>query len=163
MRRTARCMRTMTRAMQDLVIKDLQPRHEAQWRVLWGQYAEFYKARISEAVTAQTWQSICEDREFVGLAATRSGALAGFAIAIVHKATWSIGGTVYLEDLFVAPSERGRGIGRALIDEVLKRARERGCASVYWHTQSENAAARRLYDSYCQADNFVRYRIPLET
>jgi ribosomal protein S18 acetylase RimI-like enzyme len=52
-------------------------------------------------------------------------------------------------------------VGRALIEDVLELARETPWARVYWRTRADNAAARRLYDRFCEADGFVRYRLLL--
>ena len=43
------------------------------------------------------------------------------------------------------------------IEAVLERGRSRGWDNVYWHTRSGNAPARALYDSFTEADDFVRY------
>lgn len=65
--------------------------------------------------------------------------------------------TCYLEDLFTAPSERGRGIGRALILGVYEAARAAGSSQVYWQTHASNAAGRLLYDQVAKYAGFVVY------
>lgn len=50
-----------------------------------------------------------------------------------------------LEDLFVSEEARGAGLGRAMVDAVLDRARERGCRRVELDTDEDNAAALALY------------------
>src|SRR6266496_3414113 len=142
-----------------LTIVTLRPKHQEQWHRLWLQYLDFYKVDLSEHVTAHTWRNILENENVLGLGACRGPELVGFAIAILHEATWSDRQSAYLEDLFVCSAERGRGSGRRIIDEVIRRARANGCGTVCWHTQTSNTVARRLYDSYCPADDFVRYRL----
>ena len=68
----------------------------------------------------------------------------------------------YLEDLFVDPAARGHGIGEALIQDLIDIGRERGWSRLYWHTRASNEAARRLYDKFVHADDFVRYRLILD-
>ena len=46
-----------------------------------------------------------------------------------------------------APAHRGRGIGRLLLDELVRRSRERGCGAVLLEVRADNAAARKLYDT----------------
>lgn len=147
------------KANRELTVDAIGAGHEKEWRHLWQQYLEFYETDLPEAVTAQTWQNILANDKVIGLGAIRSGRLIGFAIIIIHQATWSDRPTAYLEDLFVSSDERGQGAGRMLIDEVIGRARGCGWGSLYWHTRASNAVARRLYDSYCGADDFVRYRL----
>jgi GNAT superfamily N-acetyltransferase len=69
---------------------------------------------------------------------------------LVHASTTSAD-VCYLQDLFTAPETRGKGVARALIAEVERWARERGCTRVYWHTQSGNENARRRYDQVAEA------------
>ena len=135
--------------------------HHRQWLDLWGQYLQFYGVRLPERVTAHTWRRMLDCNDVIGLGAVRDGTLVGFAIGIRHEATWSIGRAVYLEDLFVRAEERGRGLGRQLIEELMARAKASGCASIYWHTRAGNGEARRLYDRFVDADDYVRYRLAL--
>jgi len=63
----------------------------------------------------------------------------------------------YLQDLFTSPDVRGRGVGRALIEGVYAQARDAGARRVYWQTQEDNAAARRLYDQVARHIGFIAY------
>jgi GNAT superfamily N-acetyltransferase len=80
-------------------------------------------------------------------------------LSVIHPGSWTLQPICYLEDLFVDPQARGRGIGRALIDDLVALARARGWSRLYWHTKASNETARRLYDRYVAADDFVRYRL----
>jgi ribosomal protein S18 acetylase RimI-like enzyme len=52
---------------------------------------------------------------------------------------------------------RGGGVGRMLLQDLVALARQHGWPTVYWHTRGNNATARRLYDTFIPADDFVRY------
>ena len=55
-----------------------------------------------------------------GRIAEWDGRIAGFTrYAVLHEGSWTIRPCCYLEDLFLAPDLRGRGIARALIDDLL--------------------------------------------
>jgi GNAT superfamily N-acetyltransferase len=143
-----------------LLIRDPKPGDEAAWRRLWAGYVAFYKTEVSEAVTAATWQRLfMSGSRMVGRIAEWEGAVSGFTISIVHPRSWALAPICYLEDLFVDPELRGRGLGRALIEDLVALGRERGWSGLYWHTQQGNETARRLYDRFTKADDFVRYRI----
>ena len=62
-----------------------------------------------------------------------------------------------LQDLFTLPSERGRGVGRALIEAVYRQAAAAGSKRVYWHTQESNAPGRALYDKVAKNSGFIVY------
>ena len=145
-----------------MLIRDPCPEDEAGWRQLWLGYTSFYQTNVPEAVTAATWRRVLDPTvAMFARLAEQQGKLVGFCLCVPHDATWSEAPVCYLEDLFVAPKTRKRGVGRALIEDVLAVGRQKGWARVYWHTQTGNAAARRLYDTFARADGFVRYRLTL--
>jgi ribosomal protein S18 acetylase RimI-like enzyme len=53
----------------------------------------------------------------------------------------------YLEELYVAPAKRGHGLGRALLEEAMEAARERGAQHMELGTSETDTAARALYES----------------
>ena len=53
----------------------------------------------------------------------------------------------YLEELYVVPDRRGRGLGRALLTAAMDHARERGAAHIDLGTSEDDVAARALYES----------------
>ena len=143
----------------DLSIRDPAAADEAAWRGLWSQYNAFYEAIIPEAVTATTWQRVLDPAfPMFGRIGVADGEVIGFCICVLHASTWTIGPVCYLEDLFVAPEFRGRGCARMLIADALERAKTNGWPQLYWHTRAGNPA-RRLYDEFAEADDFVRYRL----
>jgi len=144
-------------------IREIEPRDEAAWRQLWAGYCDFYRAQIAPAVTEATWRRVVDPQSaFVGRVAELRGEVAGFSISVIHECSWTIAPVCYLEDLYVAPAARGRGLGVALIEDIVALARKNEWARLYWHTRADNAAARRLYDRFSEADEFVRYRLFLD-
>jgi len=149
-------------AAAGLTVRDLQAGDEAGWRVLWKGYNRFYATELPDAVTARTWRRLLDPHSpVIGRAAERDGQVAGFSHSVLHESTWRAAPVCYLEDLFVDPASRGGGIGRALMDDLVALGRQRGWSRLYWHTRTDNAVARRLYDSFATADGFVRYRLEL--
>jgi ribosomal protein S18 acetylase RimI-like enzyme len=60
---------------------------------------------------------------------------------------WFEGRDAYLEELYVAPGLRGKGIGRALLEAAMKTARERGAEHIELTTSLDDTAAIGLYES----------------
>src|SRR5436853_854531 len=86
------------------------------------------------------------DTEFLLAAADEDGAPdAGVAQLRFRYGVWRAGGDCLLEDLYVDESARGAGLGRALVEATLERARARGCRRVELDTNERNDAALRLY------------------
>jgi ribosomal protein S18 acetylase RimI-like enzyme len=68
-----------------------------------------------------------------------------------------------LEDLFVEPSARGRGIARALIEAAISYAREAGAAGMFLETAVDNERAQGLYEraGWQRERSFVKFNAPL--
>jgi ribosomal protein S18 acetylase RimI-like enzyme len=64
-----------------------------------------------------------------------------------REAVWSDKLDAYLEEFYVAPEHRGRGLGRALLERVLEFARGRGAGRIDLGTAVDDRAARALYES----------------
>jgi ribosomal protein S18 acetylase RimI-like enzyme len=60
--------------------------------------------------------------------------------------------------LFTIEAAGGKGVGRALIKEVYRRAKQAGSAEVYWQTQETNATAMKLYDKVARKSGFLIYQ-----
>ncbi len=71
----------------------------------------------------------------------------GFAVYFYNFSTWLGRPGLYLEDLFVKPERRGNGYGRALLVELAKIARDRGCGRMEWAVLDWNESAIKFYGS----------------
>src|SRR5436190_17564253 len=69
----------------------------------------------------------------------------GFAVYFYNFSTWLGRPGLYLEDLFVRPTARGKGYGRALLVELAKIARARGCGRMEWAVLDWNDPAIQFY------------------
>ncbi|HEY8123942.1 MAG TPA: GNAT family N-acetyltransferase [Methylocystis sp.] len=144
------------------LVRDIRETDAAAWRRLWAGYNEFYAASVPTDMTELTLRRLLDPTSsLIGRFAEREGGVAGFSVSVLHDSSWTSSPTCYLEDLYVDPMLRGAGVGRALVQDLIDLGRARGWARVYWHTQADNERARRLYDSFVEADSFVRYRLTL--
>ncbi len=84
-------------------------------------------------------------RYFETLIGRRGRAPVGFALYFFTYSTFLGRPTLYLEDLFVLPEERGRGAGRALLGELARIARRRGCGRMEWAVLDWNTPSIRFY------------------
>lgn len=69
----------------------------------------------------------------------------GFAVFFHNFSTWLGRAGLYLEDLFVKPEMRGKGYGRALLVDLARIARERGCGRMEWAVLNWNDPAIQFY------------------
>lgn len=139
-------------------IRALRFNDRDQWYELWREYLRFYRQRLPEEITEASFRRLAgDDQQLHGLVAEFEGRLAGFVNYLFHPSSWSLTQVCYLEDLFVDPTMRGRGVGRALIRAVYDAADAAGATTVYWMTQEFNAAGRALYDTLAHRTSFIRY------
>lgn len=133
------------------------------WLPLWEAYIRFYESEVPADVTATTFARFLDPAVPMHGAIARddTGRAVGFVHWLEHHATWSKSGYTYLEDLFVDPSVRAGGVGRALIAHVTDAARASGSGKVYWLTAETNATARALYDRVATRTGFIHYEIEL--
>jgi GNAT superfamily N-acetyltransferase len=85
-------------------------------------------------------------RYFETLICRRDERAIGFALYFFTYSTFAARPSLYLEDLFVVPEERGRGAGRALLQALARVARARGCGRMEWAVLHWNRPAIRFYE-----------------
>ena len=145
--------------MSTLQIRPISAADHAAWLPLWQGYQRFYNADIAPEVSALTWQRFLDPAEpmFAALA-WQDGVAVGLVHWIFHRSCWTVSDYCYLQDLYVAETVRGGGVGRALIEQVYAAAQAAGANRVHWLTQEDNAQARQLYDRIASRSGFIQYR-----
>jgi GNAT superfamily N-acetyltransferase len=140
------------------VIREVKASDRKQWDELWQGYLTFYKEDLSAEQTELTWRRLCDEEfEMYGLVLELDGELVGLAHFSFTHSSWATNRDLYLEDLFVSPTVRGQGLGKALILALDEVAREEGSRKVWWETHRDNETARKLYDSVGDLSEFVKY------
>ena len=126
----------------NLKIRPLRAADEAAWQQLFSDYATFYKAKIpADAVEAAFHGMLSADLTLRGWVAVINDKPVGLAHLVLHPSTWSLLPDAYLNDLFVDPTYRRLGVGRALLQEVVNRVMRRAGANCIGKPQ---AITRRL-------------------
>ncbi len=130
-----------------LVIRKAEPRDVPDIRQLVLELAEY--EREPEAVVATEANLLADgfgpEPRYSCLMAEWDGATAGFALYFHTYSTWLGRWGLFLEDLFVRPQHRGRGIGKALLVELARIAVREGCGRMNWHVLKWNEPAIQFY------------------
>lgn len=137
--------------------------HRGDWDNLYSGYAEFYRTPQTPEMRDRVWGWLQDPaHEVDGLIAVDE---AGRGIGLTHFRPFSrplvasVGG--FLDDLFVAPDWRGRGVAEALVDAVAAEGKRRGWVVIRWITAEDNYRARSLYDRVADRTHWLTYQIPL--
>lgn len=109
-----------------LSVEKLEPADRTAWETLFRAYSDFYERSLEPAAYDHAWDRFMDDQSIHARGAKLDGRLVGIAHFLAHPHT-NAADVCYLQDLFTASDARGQGIGRALIDNVTRWARERGC------------------------------------
>ncbi len=103
--------------------------------------AELEKACFSDAWTREQLEGEFSRFGFLGLVAEEDGEIIGYGFlgVLFERAE--------LDRIAVSPSQRGKGVGGKLLDELLKKAAEKGASEMLLEVRESNAFAIRLYES----------------
>jgi ribosomal protein S18 acetylase RimI-like enzyme len=118
---------------------------EAVGRLLHDFNREFGEPTAAPSALAQRIGQLIEGGDTVVLVVGEGPV--GLAVLRFRAAIWSRGLECYLAELYVVPSQRGRGLGRALMEAAIRAARERGADTMDIGVDEADLAARRLYES----------------
>jgi GNAT superfamily N-acetyltransferase len=88
-----------------------------------------------------------EPRRAEALIAEADGAPVGFAVWFYSFSTFLGRPSLYVEDVFVEPAARGRGVGRAIFRDLARRALAAGCGRMEWSVLDWNAPSIAFYRS----------------
>ena len=88
-----------------------------------------------------------ETKRFHCLIAEWNALPAGFALYFHNYSTWRGHAGIYLEDLYVSPEHRGKGIGKALLRHLARVAVDQGCPRLEWDVLAWNTPAIAVYES----------------
>jgi GNAT superfamily N-acetyltransferase len=147
----------------DIEIRRAQPRDAALICTLVRELAGYEKLgdechATVEAISASLFGP--DPRVFCDIAEA-GGEGAGFALWFYNYSTFQAKHGIYLEDLFVRPQFRGRGLGKALLAHLAKRAVEENCGRFEWSVLDWNAPSIAFYEALGArpVSRWTRYRL----
>ncbi|MFN8126333.1 MAG: GNAT family N-acetyltransferase [Candidatus Nanopelagicales bacterium] len=149
--------------MTSYTLREIASDDFVRWRDLFAQYCTFYETDFSDEKADTVWgwlqdpahpeegRLLCADDEVIGLLHFRPQPLT------------LIGGDVgFVDDLFIDPAARGRGLGAFVAEQLTDIARDRGWPSLQWLTADDNYRGRTLYDRFAKRTMWITYELDLE-
>lgn len=144
-------------------IRPAEPSDAPRILVLIEALALYEKEPDAVEVDAETLAAqLASDRPpFECVLALDGGEAVGFALFFQTYSTWRGLPGMWLEDLFVVPESRGRGVGKALLSHLAALATERGYGRLEWSVLDWNEPAIRFYKSLgaTAMDDWTTHRV----
>jgi len=133
----------------DPTIRDVEPDDVAAVVGLVRELAEYEREPASCHLTDEQLHAALfgPAPALFGHVATVDGEVVGCALWFRNFSTWRGVHGIYLEDLYVRPEHRGRGLGRGLLAQLASVCRERGYARLEWSVLDWNAPSIAFYRS----------------
>jgi GNAT superfamily N-acetyltransferase len=126
-------------------------------------YCEFYETEPDDDGLRRMFETLITEPSQGAVFIARDGARAvGFATLDWKWSSLKAARIGYLEDLFVDPEARGKGIADALIEVCANRCRELGMPAMAWQTAPDNGRAQQVYDrTGAEAETYLEYDLEL--
>jgi ribosomal protein S18 acetylase RimI-like enzyme len=144
-------------------IRDAREEEAEELLPLIRAYCDFYEASPPDQGLLEFARTLITHPEQGAMFIARDGEEAvGFATLEWKWSSLKAARIGYLEDIYVSPEARGRGIADALIEACAERCRERGAPAMQWQTAPDNRRAQAVYDrTGAAADTYLEYDLEL--
>ncbi len=143
-----------------VVIRPLKFEDFPRWLPLWDGNN---LGQRDETVTAETWSRLIDpdNTQVNGLCAEMNDDMMGIVHYILHPTTGNINPVCYMQDVFVSPDHRRKGIGKRLVEKVTVIGKEEKWARMYWLTHFGNTEAKAMYENFGIKLDFTFYVLPI--
>ncbi len=144
-----------------MIVRPAAERDRIEWDALFEAYCAFGGEQQTAEMRDRVWDWILDQgaQTTCFIAENEKGNAIGFVHFREYERPMPATKGVYIDDMFVSPSARGRGVVDQLISSVGKYANERGLDVVRWMTSETNYRARSVYDRHATKSNWVTYQL----
>ncbi len=135
--------------MQEIIIREGVKKDLPEALDLIKELAEYEKApqEVTNTVEMMEEDGFGDNPVYGLYVAAKNGKIVGISIYYFRYSTWK-GKRLYLEDIVVTQSERGKGIGRLLFEKTIEKAKATNCKGMSWQVLDWNTPAIKFYEKY---------------
>tara|TARA_B100000780_G_scaffold167698_1_gene117450 strand:- start:1774 stop:2223 length:450 start_codon:yes stop_codon:yes gene_type:complete len=146
-----------------IVVSELCLQDRSEWEALYYAYAEFYKVPMDQNILDTVWLWIFDqDNAFYARVAKDD---TGRCLGLMHYRAMPspLRGKLvgFLDDLFIKPEYRGKGVVDALYQALNSDAADKGWPFIRWITAENNYRGRGVYDKLSDKTQWVTYQMPV--
>ncbi len=129
----------------DITIREIAESDFSTLVALFKEFAVFEKLPEKMVNTVEKMQ---EEKDYINgfVAVDSNNGIIGYVICFFAYYTW-IGKSLYMDDLYVKPEFRGKGLGTQLINRVIDFAKQEKCSKLKWQVSDWNKPAIEFYKS----------------
>ena len=142
------------------MIREMRLNDKNQWEALYREYADFYKVEMNDKILKIVWEWIHDkNHDVCGLVYEQDNKIIG--IAHYRKMPSPLRGKYigFLDDLFVEPKHRKKGVGEKIIKEIKVISKKNNWNLVRWITREDNTKAKSLYKKLSKKTNWEIYEL----
>jgi len=142
------------------MIREIRLDDKKQWEVLYRGYADFYKVEMNDKILNTVWEWIHDkNHDVCGLVYEQDNKIIG--LAHYRKMPSPLRGKYigFLDDLFVEPKHRRKGVGEKIIKELNTISMRNNWNLVRWITRDDNTTAKSLYKKLSKKTNWEVYEL----
>ena len=142
------------------MIREIKLTDKEQWENLYEGYAKFYKVEMNKTILKTVWNWIHDkNHEVEGIVYEINNKIVG--LAHYRKMPRPLRGQEigFLDDLFVDPDYRRKGIGEKFLNYLKELSKSRGWNLIRWLTHDDNIKAKSLYDRVAEKTNWDLYEL----
>jgi len=145
-----------------ITIATLAEKEFFAWYELFAEYAAGAGVEVTDEHVMRVWTAIQGPDAHAAVAHDESGEVVGFVHALPFERLLQGDGGFQIEDLFVAPAQRGAGVGTALVEHVRSTAEAQRRGLLRWAVQADDAAAKALQEKFADASGgWVLQTVPV--
>ena len=134
-----------------VTIGTLTEREFFAWYPLFVEYAASAGLQITDEQVMRVWTALQAPGAHAAVAHDETGAVVGFVHAVPFERLLQGDEGLLIEDLFVAPASRNRGVATALVEHLRSAAESSQRAQLRWAVQGDDVAAKALQEKFADA------------
>ena len=133
-------------AHHGLALQTCRPSDHIRLKQWFKELATYEGRPAAVTITAERLQHLLETKAFDASFISSDSQTIGYAVTFPQSSTFSGQTSLYIEDIFVAPEHRGKGIGRAVMRLLGRRAESIGATTLSWSVLRTNREAIGFYE-----------------
>lgn len=143
-----------------LVVRDAEEKDRNAFLAMWADFVSLAPGEPGNHTMGElNWSRAMDSAHTIRciVAVDPADEPVGFTLYSALPFTWSTGEVCYLQDIYVKPESRGKGVAQSMIERLRQIGLEARWFKIFWMTQLDNYDAQRVYDKVARRMDYLRY------